>query len=687
MKKYFLFLFLIIILSLPAFSQQENQLSFTVQPSGSIPLGSSSELFKTGIGAEASASFIPDFLQIFGIESGGSFLNLPLTSANSIWLLSGWAGPVFRMPLGDRFSVYAKGRAGYYHWGPVDWDAEGSTGGGFITGASAGALFRIAGPFTAGLTASYGYYAGLYNGLSINLAVKLDFPGLPDENIDIELNDIKLMPLYPVLYGYYASSPIGTVKVKNTSGSSVKNINVEFFMERYMDNPMEVSAPFNLTAGEEKEIPLYALFSEELMEITEGTKASAKITITQNLNNKELTKDYTGVIDFYNRNAMSWTDDRRIASFITAKDPVVLNFSKNIMNWMKAVQNPAVDENLQKAMATFEAVKIYGIRYEIDPATPFSELSEEAKAIDFLQFPRQTLQYTNGDCDDLTALFCTLLEAVGVETAFITVPGHIFAAFALKSPPSEVKRTFTEKDDLIFAEDKVWFPIEITMFQEDFQKAWQYGAKEWRENLADKRGNLYPVREAWSLYQAVGFKDDSAALRLPDRTAVTSAFRACINSHVEREIYPQVERLKEKIGSGRNKTRYQNQLGVVYARYGLYEEAETEFLDILKQEEYIPALNNIAGIHFLNSKYEDSLQYYERAIENDEQNKAALLGIARCSHELENYYLSKKTFTQLSTLDPQLAEQFAYLDMKGEEATRAADASEMKNRIFWEDEE
>jgi len=64
-----------------------------------------------------------------------------------------------------------------------------------------------------------------------------------------------------------------------------------------------------------------------------------------------------------------------------------------------------VDENLQKGMAVFEAVKSYGIRYEIDPTTPFSEFSENEQAVDFLQLPRQTLQFTNGDCDDLSMLY------------------------------------------------------------------------------------------------------------------------------------------------------------------------------------------------------------------------------------------------------------------------------------------
>jgi hypothetical protein len=39
------------------------------------------------------------------------------------------------------------------------------------------------------------------------------------------------------------------------------------------------------------------------------------------------------------------------------------------------------------------------------------------------------LYYRGGDCDDLSILYCSLLEVLGLDTAFITVPGHIYAAF------------------------------------------------------------------------------------------------------------------------------------------------------------------------------------------------------------------------------------------------------------------
>ena len=656
-------------------------------PYGTVPLGPSAGFFNLGFGVEASASFIPGFLRFFGAGAGSSFMLLPLETQNSVWTISGFAGPVFRLPLGRRFSLFADGRVGYYYWGPGGWDAGGGNGGGLTFGGSAGGLFRIGGPFTLGAGVSYDYYAKLYNGLSFRLSVRLDFPALERERGTVELREIKLMPLFPVLYSYYSSHPVGTAQVINTGKSKAEDITLQFFVERYMDNPMELGTAFSLEPGEEKTVDLFALFTEDLMEVTEGTKASAKITVSYPGRKNVYTRDYTGVIEFYNRNAMMWDDDRKIASFITAKDPEILNFAKNVVTWMQAVKNPAVDENLQKGMAVFEAVRLYGIQYEIDPTTPFSEFSEDETAIDFLQFPRQTLQYTNGDCDDLTALYTALLESVGVETAFITVPGHIYAAFALKAPPEEMQKTLDKPEELIIKDEKAWIPVEITMFQDSFEEAWQTGAKEWREHSSKEQAELFPTRECWNTFQAVGFKEGASGIELPDKGRVTDAVKECIGRHVEQQIYPRVAALEKKLKQNPYAVSYRNKLAVVYARYGLYDQALEHFQKILHQREYTPALSNLGNIHFIRKEYQRALKYYDRALQQNSRNRSALVGAARCNHELENYGLVKKTYEQIKDIDPELAERYAYLDLKGDEAARALDAAGLQTIVVWEEKE
>ena len=619
---------LILLTNTTLFSEPKNLLSINAVPLGTIPLGSSADLFKMGFGMELSASYIPASFNNFGVRLGSNFIMLPLKSADSIWVLSGAVGPAFIYPIGERIVLSAHGSAGYYYFNTVGWDAVGGTGGDFVFAGGAGGIFRLTDAFALGLGVSFDYYSSLYNGFGISLTARMDFPLtvrerpvkeskpkeivpelLDEKGNGLEIRDITLTPLFPVLYKYYDKNSVGTIRVKNFEKKDAEDIKIQFFVERYMDNPMEIGSSFSLKSGEDKTVELFGLFTDDLMDITEGTKASAKITVSYTMSGKDKSVDYTPVLEIYNRNALMWDDDRKIASFVTAKDPEILGFAKNVMTWMQEVKNPAVDENLQKGMAIFEAVKSYGIRYEIDPATSFSELSGQKTAIDFLQFPRQTLQYTNGECDDLTSLYTSLLEAVGVETAVITIPGHIYGAFALKSSPDEARRTFSKPDELIIMEDKAWIPVEITMFQDSFEKAWQMGAKEWRENASKEQSMLYPTRESWQLYQAVGFKEGSS-IQLPDRGKVTTAFTKTLTRHVEREIYPQVAQIQSQMQQSNIKYKYENRLAVLYARYGLYDRASDTFKKIVQAREYKPALINLGNISFIKDDYEAAYGFY-----------------------------------------------------------------------------
>ncbi len=58
--------------------------------------------------------------------------------------------------------------------------------------------------------------------------------------------------------------------------------------------------------------------------------------------------------------------------------------------------------------------------------------------VDTVSLARDTLHRTTGDCDDLTVLFCTILEAAGKETAFNFLVGQVMKATKGKANPKLV---------------------------------------------------------------------------------------------------------------------------------------------------------------------------------------------------------------------------------------------------------
>ena len=63
-----------------------------------------------------------------------------------------------------------------------------------------------------------------------------------------------------------------------------------------------------------------------------------------------------------------------------------------------------------------------------------------------------------------------------------------------------------------------------------------------------------------------------------------------------------------------------------------------------------------------------------------------ILSIARANHTLENYGMVKKYYEKLAAVNPELAAQYSYLRLRGEEAMRAAEVAEVEGIAVWEEE-
>ncbi len=99
----------------------------------------------------------------------------------------------------------------------------------------------------------------------------------------------------------------------------------------------------------------------------------------------------------------------------------------------------------------------------------------------------------------------------------------------------------------------------------------------------------------------------------------------------------------------------------------------------------MPILVNMGNIYYLNQDMKKALEYYERAYKKASANPIVLLCLARTHHELENYSLVREFYKKLKSIDFDLASQFAYLELRGEEAARAAEIGAAKEVIIWEE--
>ncbi len=586
--------------------------------------------------------------------------------------------------------------AGYY--AGIMNDGSGDAGGNLFVLSGAGLKLRLSPSWRLGLDASYGRYPDLFDSWAVSLgsehrlAAGVAAPdSLPPGTLErrfqrgrgLEISGVSFEEIFPVFYKYYDDHPVGKITVHNWETAPAENLRVSFLARQYMDNPKVREEPGRVPPGESRQIEIYGLFTDAVLAISEGTKISTQVTVSSSLRGRERSTQRIESMRIQGRNAMTWDDDRKASAFVTAKDPAVLRFAKAAAGLARE-KGRGVDANLLVAMNMHTALRLYGMKYVVDPSSPYAQISNSDSTVDFLQFPKQTLQYKAGDCDDLSILYSALLESVGIETAFITIPGHIYLAFALTQGPEEARRGYARPDDLIFEKGKAWLPVEVTEIAGGFLSAWDIGAREWRENQTGGKAALYSVHEGWRSYEPTGYPGE-VEISLPADAQVATAFAAELARFVDREISPQAARLQADIRASNGSPSAVNKLGVLYARFALDEQAEKQFQLAVRQTEFAPALINLGNLAFMRKDLKSALGYYERARRQSPENAGVLLGIARINHELENYGSAREAFARVKQLAPAMAERFSYLDLRGEEAARAAETNQTKGVVLWEE--
>ena len=519
MKKNFILFFLLIILCFPLFGQSE--FSLGIAPILEVPLGLPQ--FQSGMGGMASLewafwSFAGNFK--LGLFLGGSYENLRVVTGDPINFLEGRIGPVVKWRPWDRWSFRLNLGAGIYQFSRgEDSDIK------FLAAPGLGADFHLSPYFSIFAEAGYTYRifspASAFSTFNAALGLRLNLTEIMGSRTSIQLEKTEQYRVFPVSWAWYEHNPVAMVKITNHEPNAITNVGLSFFMDSYMSQPWEFTELPFLASGESAELPVTALFNEVMLSLAENVNANGEISIQYRSLGARKDAFFAIQMPIYNRNALNWDDDRRAAAFVSVRDSTARQFALYVAGAVESQPETGnTPSNVRYAAAMFEALRLFGINYVIDPASSYIELSENASALDSLNYPGQTLYYRGGDCDDLSILYCSLLEVLGIETAFITIPGHIYAAFNVGD-----SSWMANSADIIEISGRRWLPVEITIPGEGFSRAWRIGAQEWRNTGSEAK--LYPMNESWQLYPSVTVPAAGEYLsKMPPRSDIVRAFEA-----------------------------------------------------------------------------------------------------------------------------------------------------------------
>ena len=675
---------ILLVIVFPAFGQTSqvqvpSPLSLEVRPAFDIPLGDTSQWFNYGGGVNLGLNYrLPQ--SIFYLSAGLEYSYSPIQAAASVSLAALRLGAGIQLPLTGGISALCYAAGGYYFATYNDFTNNANDP--YIAGGI-GLKFALSSTFNIEVGAQYKNYLGLYQGVSAGAGIDVALGNLGGS---VDIPKIELRPAFPVFYKHYDDHPVGDLQIKSNLKVPATDVRAQVFIKEYMDAPKAVGVCDTLAPGETRIATCTPCSPTRCSLLPRAPRLLPRSSVSYKVEGQTYEDKRIETLTLWGRNAMTWDDNRKAAAYVTSKDPGVLNFARSVVSFIRSKENRSICDNLQAAIALHEAIDLYGMNYTPNPKTPYAQVSKQKDVIDFLQFPRETFQYKAGDCSDLSILYGALFQAVGIDAAFITVPGHIFIAVDTCLTPDQAPKELIPTGQFVAYKGKCWVPLEITSIHDGFFKAWQLAAKEWSENSQLGEAGFYPIQEAWTVYQPVGLPGADIAISVPQSDKILAAYLSEVQKYLDAALEPQVAKLQRQIQTS-GSVSAMNSLGVLYAKFGQMDKAEEIFKQVLDKKPYLPTLLNLGHLYFRQGDWKNALSYYQQANDLDPSNPHTLLAMARVNQELQNYSDAKASYEKLKAINPDLASQYAYLAEGRESGTRAANISSERIVVLWESEQ
>jgi tetratricopeptide (TPR) repeat protein len=676
-----------------------------LEPQAAIPLvGDMAALLSASGGARLSAAMGIGSSPIFlGLETSydlGS-VNLAKTLLHTIAV-----GPeaFVSLELGPRISFRTVLSGGWYYT-MLDDAGTMSGGGSFYAAGSVGVRLLLDQVFDLGIGVGYRQLFGIDGALTLSLGASVALgdtsararqmqsldaravplgPRKPDPDKGLRFLDVQVDSVFPVLRNFYDDHPVGFVKLLNQEKVRVTNLSARLFVKSYMDSPKEIAIPAEIAPGASVTVDLYALFNKSVMSITESEKAPVEITLTYSVRGDDYQDGTIRTMTIWGRNNMTWDDTRKAAAFVTRNDPTVQLLARNAGLALADKTSNILTRRLLSAMAVHRMTILAGLQYRVDPTSSYATLSGRQSMVDSLNFPVETIDKLGGDCDDLSILYAAVLEALGVPTAFVTAPGHIYIAFDLGISAAAAQQAFADARDIYVRNGTAWMPIEVTERARSFVDAWRLGAQEWKSADGTSGFGLYPMAEALELYKPVQ-ADEAAARVVPDKEAIAAALKEDIDAFRQRELLPLLDAQTRK-DAKKTDPAIQNRVAVLLGRWGDLDGAEKALAPFTRDQStaYAPALVNLGLVRMLRGKPQEAISLFSAALERDPTNLAALAGQARAAYALGRAEDARAAWDKLNAAAPTMAARISYIaEQTGSEARGASTTD--KGEMEWAD--
>lgn len=472
----------------------------------------------------------------------------------------------------------------------------------------------------------------------------------------IVLKDLKLDQVFSAAYKQYANKPVGRVRIQNVSGVDYGNLKITFSIKGYMDFPTTREIP-DLAANETQEIDLLASFNNKILEIDEDTGVQVEVALNFVRDGKNDAIRLTQPMTIYGKNAIVWSNSKMVGSFVTPKDDILRDFVRQAINENKPRPGPLSD-NLVSAMTLFDVYSAHGIRYVVDPNSPYSQLNNDR--VDYVQFSRETLKLKSGDCDDLSVLMSAGLENLGIKTAILDVPGHLLMMFDSGISIEEKARISLQDNLMVEHDGNIWIPIEATMIGTSFSEAWAEGARKYHKFEKEKSLNSISLENAWQYFLPVTLKPASYTIDVPDKAKVKPLVNREQNILMQKSLDRLIRPYEVMASLHPDDISSLMQVAIIYAKNGLYSQADKTFEKILERSPDNSAVyNNRGNIYYSKGKFDQAIETYSYAEQLAANDPGVKVNIAMSYYQLGQLKDARIKFDEARMISQDISEKYA----------------------------
>ncbi len=534
-------------------------------------------------------------------------------------------------------------------------------------------LFNISNTFSVGPTAEYRYFHNNYAGLTIGVTAKVA-PVPPISEDQARYIGIQLAPVYPAMYRNYQTYPSGLLTFVNGEKEAIEDLEIYFFQKDYMEKTTLCGRYAKVEPGKTVSVPVALPLKADVLASQEEVALTGEITIRYRLKGRNHSLKTTK--PFYLEEAHLIIDDipEKTALFVTPEQASLREYARSVQEQLTGVTITPVDSNFRTAMGLYSSLSGLGITLK-------STADEQRGVEKSFQYPVETLALKSGEEKDLVVAYAALLEASGIESAILNIPGKTMAALALLLPREEAVKIL-DRGDYIEEDGKIWIPLDLSATDlAGFIDSWMSGTAAWNNTPAGER-TFVSVRQAWTRYKPVEsypYAERDGLTPVTASPSISQAYEEELEAFVMKRISKEEKVLLDKI----NRTgdiRTKNRLGVLYARYGLLDRAKQQFEPL--SYDYAPAAINMGNIFYIQEDYVRAYINYIAAAEMDRENKYALLGKARTARMLGEQETADSVYRTLSSVDINLAIPFSYIVNKEIEPSER----ETRKVVYWVEE-